>query len=295
MAQSLSVTRAKMLDDEFKEYTQEEKIAWAKKTAADNAKFLTAQLGYEVNERLPYVLLQAAAEVVKSISNRKILKTRICDRSDHYANAMKVLATAILHYDLASNLVGLRDKITHKLERCDNTIFADRLDMAPRTVDNCIYTLKRAGLYLSFEQREEKDSDVGRVYRGVASIKRLNMVIFEMLGLGQFVTVQRAKAKQRKQIKQLTKTPEQEQLDSYRQVDDKIRDKRNKQRSKAKFERVTKPLSNMLSSMQARNRTEDTVNLLNQGLSYEEIKALYKKQQAEDDDTSIDNYADIPY
>ncbi|MCC3798276.1 hypothetical protein ACXHQB_23635 [Vibrio parahaemolyticus] len=295
MTQKLSVTRAMVLDVEFREYTQEEKIAWAKKTAAENAKFLTENLGYEVNERLPYVLLQAATLVVKSISKRSILKTRICDRSDHYANTMKVLATAILHYDLASNLVGLRNKITHKLERCENSIFAERLRMAPRTVDNCIYTLKRSGLYLSFEQREEKDTDIGgRVYRGVASIKRLNMVIFEMLGLGQFVQVQRAKAKQRKQIKQLAKTPEQEMLDSYRKVDDKVREKRNKQRAKAKFERITKPLSEMLASLQARNRTRDTLNLLAQGLSHDDIKALYKKRQA-DDDASVDGCEDIPY
>ena len=220
--ENLSALRAVTLSDDFREYSQQEKIAWAKEKATENANYLSSNLGYVVSDRLPYVLLQAATEVLQSIHNRKKLKTRICDRADHYANTMKVLATAILHYDLASNLVGVRDRVTHKLERCDNKLFADRLNMPSRTVDNCIYSLKRAGLYLSFEQREEKETDVGRVYRGVASIKRLNMVIFEMLGLGQFVTVQRAKAKQRKQIKQLEKTPEQEQLDSYRKADDNI-------------------------------------------------------------------------
>lgn len=295
MKENVSVTRAKVLADEFRDYSQQEKTAWAKKNAEENAKYLSSSLGYDVSERLPYVLLQAATEVLQSIQNRSKLKTRICDRADHYANTMKVLATAILHYDLASNLVGVRDRVTHKLERCENSLFADRLNMPSRTVDNCIYSLKRAGLYLSFEQREEKDSDVGPVYRGVASIKRLNMVIFEMLGLGQFVTVQRAKAKQRKQIKQLEKTPEQEQLDSYRKVDDKVRDKRNKQRSHAKFERVTKPITEMLTSLQSQNRTEETLTLLNQGFSHAEIKALYKSRELESAPGPVDDCADIPY
>ena len=295
MTVNLSATRAKALDSEFRDYTREEKKSWAKKKATENAEFLTSSLGYKVSDRLPYVLLQAATLVVESISNRKILKTRICDRSDHYGNTMKVLATAILHYDLASNLVGLRNKITHKLKRCDNSIFSECLDMPSRTVDNCIYTLKRSGLYLSFEQREEKDSDTGRVYRGVASIKRLNMVIFDMLGLGQFVVAQRAKAKQRKQLKQLAKTPEQEQLDSYRDVDDKVRDKRNSQRAKAKFKRATKPLSDSLSALQSRNRTQDTMNLLNQGLSYEDIKAMYKNKESTNPLDSPDSCTDIPY
>ncbi|CAK1748622.1 conserved hypothetical protein [Vibrio crassostreae] len=293
--ENLSALRAVTLSDDFREYSQQEKIAWAKEKATENANYLSSNLGYVVSDRLPYVLLQAATEVLQSIHNRKKLKTRICDRADHYANTMKVLATAILHYDLASNLVGVRDRVTHKLERCDNKLFADRLNMPSRTVDNCIYSLKRAGLYLSFEQREEKETDVGRVYRGVASIKRLNMVIFEMLGLGQFVTVQRAKAKQRKQIKQLEKTPEQEQLDSYRKADDNIRDKRNKQRGRAKFERETNPLSKMLSSLQSQNRTEETLNLLNQGFSHAEIKALYKSREVGINPGPVDDCPDIPY
>ncbi|HCH5589180.1 TPA: hypothetical protein NKZ51_004533 [Vibrio parahaemolyticus] len=254
----------------FTPYTQEQKRAWAKQHATENAQMLTKFLGYEVNSRLPYVLLQAASDVIRSITDRSKLKTRIC-RADHYVNTMKVLATAILHYDLAANLVAVRDRATGKLERCENTLFADKLSMPARTVDNCIYSLKRSGLYLSFEQREEKESEDGKAYRGIASIKRLNSVLFEMLGLGGFLSVQRARAKERAQMKRLRKTPIEEKLEEYRQTDDKVRDKRNQQRADAAAKRKS-----ALAQAQANNRTKDILAALERGEDYEHIKAQYE-------------------
>ncbi|OCH31795.1 hypothetical protein A6E13_16360 [Aliivibrio fischeri] len=254
----------------FTPYTADQKRKYAVSNAVENAKLLSSFLGYEVNNRLPFVLLQAASDVIRSISDRTKLKTRICFRADHYANTMKVLAIAILHYDLASNLVGVRDQKTGKLERCENNLFAEKLDMPPRTVDNCVYTLKRSGLYLSFEQREEKETETGLGYRGVASIKRLNMVLFEMLGLGGFVSVQRAKAKQRQQLKRLQRTPAQDMLDDYRRADDKVRAKRNKQRADAKLKKQS-----LLAQAQSGNRTLDIIDALERGETLEQIKAAY--------------------
>lgn len=253
----------------FSPYTQEQKRAWAKQHATENAQMLTKFLGYEVNSRLPYVLLQAASDVIRSITDRSKLKTRIC-RADHYVNTMKVLATAILHYDLAANLVAIRDG-AGKLKRCENSLFADKLDMPTRTVDNCIYSLKRSGLYLSFEQREEKESEEGKAYRGIASIKRLNSVLFEMLGLGKFVSVQRAKAKERAQMRKLSKTPIEQKLDEYKKADDKVREKRNKQREEAAAKRKS-----VLAKAQANNRTQDILAALDRGEDYTQIKAQYE-------------------
>ncbi|MCG6438079.1 hypothetical protein, partial [Vibrio parahaemolyticus] len=95
---------------EYVVYTADQKRKWARAKAADNAQFLSKFLGYQVSDRLPYVLLQVASDVARSVEDRAILKTRICDRSDHYLNSMKVLAVAVLHYDMASNLVGTRDR-----------------------------------------------------------------------------------------------------------------------------------------------------------------------------------------
>ncbi|HIF9551109.1 TPA: hypothetical protein ACX6S2_003433 [Photobacterium damselae] len=266
----------------FVAYTAEQKKAWAKNRASKNAELLSQVLGFHVNERLPHVLLQAAADVICSIANRNILNTHICDRADHYVNTMKVLATAILHYDLASNLVGTRDK-SGQLDRCENSLFVDLLQMPSRTVDNCIYSLKRSGLYLSFEQREERDSETGVVYRGVASIKRLNMVLFEKLGLGKFVSIQRAKAKQRIQMKRYQQTPAEKMLSDYRKTDDKVRERRNKQRSAAAERRRC-----ALSSCQKQNRTQAILELMSTGLGYNEIKDRFTRD--EDDDLSH-----IPY
>ncbi|HHJ3234268.1 TPA: hypothetical protein ACQJO1_004675 [Vibrio parahaemolyticus] len=259
------------VDDGFTPYTQEQKRAWAKKNATENAQMLTKFLGYEVNSRLPYVLLQAASDVIRSITDRSKLKTRICFRADHYVNTMKVLATAILHYDLAANLVAIRDKATGQLERCENSFFADKLSMPSRTVDNCVYTLKRSGLYLSFEQREEKEEDDRKVYRGIASIKRINSVLFEMLGLGRFVSVQRAKAKERAQMNRLRRTPIEEKLDEYRKTDDQVREKRNKQREEAAAKRKS-----ALAQAQANNRTQDILAALERGEDYTQIRAQYE-------------------
>ena len=259
------------VDDGFTPYTQEQKRAWAKKNATENAQMLTKFLGYEVNSRLPYVLLQAASDVIRSITDRSKLKTRICFRADHYVNTMKVLATAILHYDLAANLVAIRDKATGQLERCENSFFADKLSMPSRTVDNCVYTLKRSGLYLSFEQREEKEEDDRKVYRGIASIKRINSVLFEMLGLGRFVSVQRAKAKERAQMNRLRRTPIEERLDEYRKTDDQVREKRNKQREEAAAKRKS-----VLAQAQANNRTQDILAALERGEGYTQIRAQYE-------------------
>lgn len=281
-----SSTHDGAISPDYVEYTSEQKRQWAKEKAAGNAQLLTEFLGYPVNERLPYLLLQVASDLARSVTDRSIIKTRICDRADHYLNSMKVLATAVLHYDLAANLVGTRDRKTGHLARCENSLFADLLNMPARTVDNVIYSLKRSGLYLSIEQREEKDPDESgeRVYRGVASIKRINMVLFERLGFGQLFSVQRAKAKQRAEIKRLQKTPAEEMIESYRKADDKLRDKRNAGREAGRKRRQA-----AVQAQQQPNRTQDILQALEQGKSYEQLKADFSG------DTDPDPCADIPY
>ncbi|WP_035017056.1 hypothetical protein, partial [Enterovibrio norvegicus] len=196
---------------EFTPYTAAQTSAWAKQNAADNAKYISDFLGFPVSPRLPFVLLQAARDVCAAATDPKKFITRLCQRGDHYVNCIKVLATAIVHYDLAANLVATRDP-RGALQRCENDLFTARLGMAPRTVDNVIASLKEAGLYLSFEQREHTKEG----HRGRASIKRLNIGLFNWLGLGREASIQRANAKQRQDIKKVTKTPTDAALDSYR-------------------------------------------------------------------------------
>lgn len=262
---------------EFREYTPQEKSAWAKQNAAENAKYLSDYLGFEVSPRLPFVLLQAAFDVVNSVRDRSRLGVHICQRADHYVNTVKVLATAILHYDLAANLVGTRDRVSGALKRCENSLFADLLKLPSRTVDNCIYSLKRSGLYLSFEQREEKDGEPG-VYRGVASIKRLNMTLFEILGLGSQASIQRGKAKQRQQLKKVQRTPAEIAFSEYRQCDDKVRERRNQQRQAAKERRQS-----ALSQAQSKNRTADVLAALDAGMTLDDIKRQYSQDDPLDD------------
>lgn len=256
---------------EWREYTQEEKRAWSKKKASENAAYLSEFLGYSVSDRLPFVLLQAARSVCESIqSGRRLIRAF---RADHRLNAARVLACAILHYDLAANLVATRDA-NGKLSRCDNTLFADKLNLPRRTVDNAIYTLKRSGLYLSFERREQVESGERRGgWRGLASIKRLNMAIFELLGLGHMASVQRNKAKQRAEIKKMRRTDEERVLDDYRRTDDKLREKRNLQRQKGAMSRTFQP-----------SRTQAQLEALERGESYESLKQAY-----------ADPADDIPY
>lgn len=270
---------------EYVEYTSEQKRQWAKAKATENAQFLSKFLGYQVNDRLPYVLLQVASDLARSVRDRSMIKTRICDRADHYLNSMKVLSVAVLHYDLASNLVGVRDRKTGKLNRCENSLFADLLNMPSRTVDNVIYSLKRSGLYLSIEQREVKETESGETdYRGVASIKRINMVLFERLGFGQLFSVQRAKAKQRAELKRLQKTPAEEQIEAYRKADDKLREKRNAGREAGRAKRES-----ALESQQKQNRTQEVLKAMEQGQSYAQIKAKFSDQ------SDPDPCVDIPY
>lgn len=274
---------------EFREYTPKEKSAWAKQNAAENAKYLSDYLGFEVSPRLPFVLLQAAFDVVNSVRDRSRLGVHICQRADHYVNTVKVLATAIVHYDLAANLVGTRDRVSGALERCENSLFADLLKLPSRTVDNCIYSLKRSGLYLSFEQREEKDGEPG-VYRGVASIKRLNMTLFEILGLGSQASIQRGKAKQRQQLKKVQRTPAEVAFEEYKQCDDKVRERRNQQRADAKAKKQSQ-----LAVAQSKNRTKDILAYVDQGMTYQEACDLVKSQSALDVIPLQDPLDDIPY
>lgn len=273
---------------EFKPYTAAEKTAWAKQNAAKNAQFLSDQLGFDVNPRIPFVLLQAAADVISTKDGKSRLPAKICLRLDHYKNAIKVLATAILHYDLANNLVATRDS-RGKVKRCDNGLFANLLNMPSRTVDNCIYSLKGCGLYLSFEQCEKENESFGKVsFKGLASIKRLNMALFEMLGLGKAASVQRNKAKQRAEIKKYAKTPAQEKLDDYKNCADKVRARRNKQRADAKLHKQSK-----LSVAQSKNRTQDILALIAQGYSHQSAVETIKMQVALD--STFDDLLDIPY
>ncbi|PMN73140.1 hypothetical protein [Enterovibrio norvegicus] len=253
---------------EFREYTAAEKSTWAKKNAADNAKYISDFLGFPVSPRLPFVLLQAARDVCAAATDPKKFITRLCQRGDHYQNCIKVLATAIVHYDLAANLVATRDKMG-KLQRCENDLFTDRLGMAPRTVDNVIATIKEAGLYLSFEQRESTKEG----HRGRASIKRLNMGLFNWLGLGREASVQRANAKQRQDIKKVTKTPTDVVLDSYRTTAETVRVKRVNQRAEAATARRVAALADAQKS----NRTAETLALLEQGMTREAIQAHFDK------------------
>lgn len=273
---------------EFREYTAQEKRDWAKKNAQDNAKYLSDYLGFDVNPRIPFVLLQAARDVISTKDGKSRLPAKICLRLDHYKNAIKVLAVAILNYDLANNLVATRDA-NNRTQRCDNGLFANLLNMPSRTVDNCIYSLKRSGLYLSFEQYEKENDELGNVsFKGVASIKRLNMALFEMLGLGKEASIQRNKAKQRAQIKQYTKTPAQVKFDEYKACDDKVRAKRNKQRADAKLRK-----QGVLSIAQSKNRTQDILALIEQGYSHQDAVALIKMQSALE--STPDDLLDIPY
>ncbi|EGR0666932.1 hypothetical protein E2J97_16910 [Vibrio cholerae] len=260
-------------DKGYQPYTAAQKSQWARDNAKENAQFLTQKLGFEVSDRLPFILLQAAADVLRSIQDRKILKTKICHRSEHYANAMKVLAVALLHYDLAANLVATRDKTTRKLIRCENSLYSQLLGMASRTVDNAIYTLKRSGFYLSFEQREEKEGE----WRGSASIKRINAALFEMLGLGQLASAQRAKAKQRVELRRLQKTPIEQQFDEYRRADDKVREKRNKQRAEGRKRRLA-----ALNAQQSQNRTSEILDAIASGMSPDEARRFFMQQDCPD-------------
>ncbi|MFD2178508.1 hypothetical protein [Veronia pacifica] len=205
--------------------------------AEDNASHLSACLGFTVSPRLPFVLLQAARSVVDSMADRSRLGVRICQRADHYCNVARVLATAILHYDLAANLVAVRDS-AGVLKRCENSLFAQLLNMPPRTVDNAIYSLKRSGLYLSVEQRTVSREQPAAV-RGSASIKRLNMYLFDLLGLGRWASVQRNKARQRVEHKRLSSRQGSPSLESYRRTDDSLRAKRNRQREQARLRRLS--------------------------------------------------------
>lgn len=274
---------------EFKPYTSEEKTSWAKQNAAKNAQFLSDQLGFDVNPRIPFVLLQAAADVISTKDGKSRLPAKICLRLDHYQNAIKVLAVAILNYDLANNLVATRDA-NHRLQLCDNGLFANLLNMPARTVDNCIASLKGCGLYLSFEHREKELDEHGQIigFKGLASIKRLNMALFEMLGLGKAASVQRNKAKQRAEVKKHAKTPAQVKLDDYKACNDKLRAKREQQRADAKLRKQSK-----LSVAQSKNRTQDILALIEQGYSHQDAVAAIKMQSSLD--ATFDDLLDIPY
>ncbi|WP_305817508.1 hypothetical protein [Photobacterium leiognathi] len=270
----------------FTPYTPEQKRAWANNKATKHAEELSQLLGFTVSPRIPFVLLQAAHDVAISAKGKR-LPIRICLRSDHYANAAKVLACAILHYDLASNIVATRDQ-RGVLTRCDNGLFANLLNMPARTVDNAIYSLKRSGLYLSFEQREKELDDNNQIigFKGLASIKRINSVLFEMLGLSKFASVQRMKAKQRAQLKKVSKTPAELQLEAYRKTDDKVREKRDQQRAAAAERRQA-----MLGAAQKQNRTAEVLRLMALGHSQQDAIAMVKQQ----DVLERDELDDIPY
>lgn len=273
----------------FTPYTTQEKNDWAKKNAAKNAQFLSEQLGFEVNPRIPFVLLQAATDVISTKDGKSRLPAKICLRLDHYKNSIKVLAVAILNYDLASNLVATRD-VNNRIKLCDNGLFANLLNMPTRTVDNCISSLKGCGLYLSFEQREKEYDEFGKIigFKGLASIKRLNMALFEMLGLGNEASIQRNKAKQRAEIKKHAKTPIQVKLDEYTACDEKLRAKRAKQRADAKLRTQSK-----LAVAQSKNRTQDILALIDQGYSHKEAIDTIKLQSSLE--STFDDLLDIPY
>jgi hypothetical protein len=258
---------------EFTPYTTAQKTAWAKARASENAEHLSNFLGYPVYSGLPHVLLEGARRVSEAVTDRSILPVRICSRAEHYTSCIKLLCCAILNYDLASNLVGRRDQKTGIITRCDNNMFSELLGIKPRTLDNCIDSIKRSGLYLSFEQWESSEGENGqKIFRGIASIKRLNMTLFEMLGLGKLCSVQRAKAKQRAQLKKLQQTPAERSLNSYKTTDQKVRAKRKAQRDAKAIQRAA-----ALQNGQSQNRTEQILEYMNAnpGTTLDQARSLF--------------------
>lgn len=281
---------------QFIEFTQAQKLEWSHKKASENIKFLSKFLNCGkkggINRNIPRVLLEAAARVAKSVKDRSILSgARICNRDDHYVNSIKVLCVAILNYDLAENLVGRREKGV--FTRCNNSLFANFLNMPSRTVDNCIYSLKRAGLYLSFELREkgEKTEDGKQKWKGVHSIKRLNSTLFTMLGLGDMFAKEVVSKKIWVRTKARTVTPTEKSLNEYKKTDDRVREKRNAQRASAQARRDIAELKLLeekeeiapsiprkaekrpLKDLQAENRTAALIALMAQGMTPDEARA----------------------
>lgn len=255
--------------------TKEEKRAYAIAKSAENAAILSKFLGFPVSEKMPGVLLNAAARIAQSVSTRRYLAD-ICTRRDHYNNCMKVLTCAIVHYDLARNCLALRNRETGKHDTCQNTIFA-RLDMAPSTVDNCLATLKRAGIYLSIERCEPKLIDNRWQKRAIASIKRINAAVFALFGLEKELERQQQSARDRRERR--APTPCERMFRGFARTSQQISEKRAATRLRAKTRRAEALIAAEAEQLQAPtqpsapNATQMILDLINAGMTPDQARA----------------------
>lgn len=270
------------------EYTSTQKKEYAHKRANENCVYIAKFLGCDkksnrVSNKLPFVLLEAARLIAESVQSRtQSPLPRLCSRSDHYENAAKVLCVAVLNYDIAANLVAHRKN--GKVERCDNALFASILNMPSRTVDNAIATLKRAGLYLSVELREEKDeltSDGRQKYRAVNAIKRLNTSLFDILGLASMYATALTNKKTWTKANDRFLTPAETMMQKYKRDNALIQAKRKKGREEAKIKREIEKLEQ---SQQSYSNLEQQLRMHELGMTREQIKASCKQ-----------DFDDIPY
>lgn len=259
-----------MTSPTFVEYTAEDKKKYAHKRANENCVYIAKFLGCDkksnrVSNKLPFVLLEAARLIAESVESRaKSALPRLCSRSDHYENTAKVLCVAVLNYDIAANLVARRKN--GKIERCDNALFSSILNMPSRTVDNAIATLKKAGLYLSVELREEKDEltpDGRQKYRAVNAIKRLNTALFDVLGLASQYEKELINKKEWVKNKARSLTTFDAKVEGYKRKIAQIQAKRKKGREEAKLNREIEKIE---SSQQSNPTPQNQLKILELGI-----------------------------
>lgn len=264
--------------------------------ARANASYLSEFLGFEViDTKHPYALLESAARCAMTVTDPERFSRLFPARVDHYRNCIKILCCWLLHLDLATNTVLARDAESNAVVPAGNSLALNKLAMKQSTLDGCVSTLKRAGLYLSNERFKYTVCPAeGLVFKGKHSIKRVFIGLFDLLGTTEFVTKAIKRAKDQAIIRK------HQRMHSERQqphVDPNFGYKAaNRKRSQTRAERRALAAAERAASREKKriepsgcgiSRTQLQLEMLAKGYSKAEIKA-----HLDGDKLPID---DIPY
>lgn len=194
-------------------------------------------------------------------------------RCDHRMNIYRLLAVAILNYNFKRNLITgnkLIDKVWRKVI-CDNNYLSDKAQMAGRTRDNCIYSLKEAGYYWSQERNDEVSIGGVRVFSSKKSLKRLRLdSISEQIGAEKELGRAMAWDVSKHQEKQFTSEAEDKRIKQA--AKNKLKTvSRAAARAAAKEEKATNKLK-PANQAQHEAKLNRQIELREQGFSFAQIK-----------------------
>lgn len=244
--------------------------AWQpQERAAANAAFLSQFLEFDVSEQVPYALLESATRLALTVTQPEKYRKLFEARADHYRNCIKFLCCCVLHLDLATNTIMAFNN-AKGLVPAGNSLASNKLNMHRRVVDECIATLKRAGLYLSNERfKYTFCPKEGRVYQGQHSIKRLFLGLFDLVGTTKFVAKAIKRAQEQATIRRHQKALASSDINyGYKKTNRTRSEQRAQRRAEKSLERQSSTATN-----QAHHNAlvAEQIELANKGYSRQEI------------------------